>query len=1161
MPYSFLMSALSAGLPDPALPLQGYCHAPDSNTALIANGTRPADALAAGAYANAQGIPVLLVNQNNIPAATKAALAGIENTFVIGGNLVVSDDVASELDATRISGRTRNATSVEVAETLWESPENFALVNGADGIVDALAGSVLGMPILYVPSEDVNAYLNKVITGNSFGFILGGVNRISDEFLNEVQQMIEGVEEELQVESVSAIDANTISVTFEGIEEAVEIELEEALVHGENEVTFTYEDQEFTVTVEYVDPAVVELEAAITAAEEAIAALPTVEEVAIEDAEAVADAKALVEAVKALDAEAVVEGEEVIAELEAKIDELIAEEAAAQAKAEAIEAVEGLIEELPAVEDLTLEDAEAVAEARAAFEAAKEGHGVVATEVENIADLVNAENKIAELRAEEEAEELAAALAAYEEALAAVEEEDYTADSWTAYQKVVEANVVTEENTVEEINAATAAILEAQENLETELEAARRAADEAVSAYEESLLDVDKEAATEAITALKATDGSTNAEVGALEDRIAAVDKQVDSIVKVVNEAKTQFALEEALQQEPFVGYNRSNINAYEDALGEVVRNFETIDEIQEIIFLVNILEADEEDLIEVLDAAGIEELNEDLVEAYLDALENQETLQAVQEAIDDVNEAARVSQLIFDINRINGEGNMVEKLAELENEAFDALTDQQKEEVALLFIIERGETEEATPTEEVVREGYHTISGINWRLNRDINTYNALLNAVNDAGTYGDTRKALNKIGEFFDVIVNQVEWEAVYRNKGEGYQTVAEILVVLEGAEEAAVAAAEAAVAAAEEEPSQEAVDAAQVLVDKLPGSIDEEAEDYNDVKAELQDRIDAVQASLDAATLEAFKLRTIELFEGNIRSNENFTVNAEEYAAAIEAGIDAINAATTEVEAFNARIAAQNIIAEILSDENLVQRAENLANGLSQAQIDSYTVNKASADAARNAYDALPEELQEEVAPAAVAKLEAAERALAGIVESNEELEAALKGTVENIELKGTFSSFVINRDNVTITGGTVDDSGSEYGITVDGVEGVVIDDVTFRGGLRNAIRGFNAAEFTVQNSNITIGAAGTGIYVNTHYASSKVTLTALNNNITAGTGIGGTENSTIKIEGNTFNTSNEAIGLGVGVKVEDVEDLVEYLESNNTFNGAGEVKDYR
>jgi putative cell wall-binding protein len=224
------------------------------NTALIANATRPSDALAAGAYANEANVPVLLVDQDSIHPATEAALAGIENTFVIGGNLVVSDEVVSELDATRVSGRTRNATSVAVAETLWESPENFVLVNGADGIVDALAGSVLGMPILYVPSDDVDAYLDKVITANSRGLILGGVNRISDEFLNEIQQKIEGVEEELQVVSVSAINANQISVKFEGVEEAVTIDLEAALVDGENEVTFEYEGQTFTVTVSYEAP-------------------------------------------------------------------------------------------------------------------------------------------------------------------------------------------------------------------------------------------------------------------------------------------------------------------------------------------------------------------------------------------------------------------------------------------------------------------------------------------------------------------------------------------------------------------------------------------------------------------------------------------------------------------------------------------------------------------------------------------------------------------------------------------------------------------------------------------------------------------------------------------------------------------------------------------
>jgi putative cell wall-binding protein/low affinity Fe/Cu permease len=308
------------------------------NTALIANGTRPADALAAGAYANAQGIPVLLVNQNNIPAATKAALAGIENTFVIGGNLVVSDDVASELDATRISGRTRNATSVAVAETLWESPENFALVNGADGIVDALAGSVLGMPILYVPSEDVDAYLNKVITGNSFGFILGGVNRISDEFLNEVQQMIEGVEEELQVESVSAINANTISVTFEGME-PVEVTLETALVHGQTEVTFSYEEVEYTATLKeaYVDPEV-------DAAEKLAAATEAVE--VAEESELQEDLDVAMTLVEALpEGEAKDDLVARLAVVQEAIDERVAaEEALAEATEAVVVAEESLLE-------------------------------------------------------------------------------------------------------------------------------------------------------------------------------------------------------------------------------------------------------------------------------------------------------------------------------------------------------------------------------------------------------------------------------------------------------------------------------------------------------------------------------------------------------------------------------------------------------------------------------------------------------------------------------------------------------------------------------------------------------------------------------------------------------------------------------------------------
>ncbi len=56
-------------------------------------------------------------------------------------------------------------------------------------------------------------------------------------------------------------------------------------------------------------------------------------------------------------------------------------------------------------------------------------------------------------------------LTAYDAALAAVTESDYTAESWAAYQAVVDANVVTSDNLQSEVDAATAAITAAQADL------------------------------------------------------------------------------------------------------------------------------------------------------------------------------------------------------------------------------------------------------------------------------------------------------------------------------------------------------------------------------------------------------------------------------------------------------------------------------------------------------------------------------------------------------------------------------------------------------------------------------------------------------------------------------------------------------------------------
>ncbi|MBU4541371.1 MAG: hypothetical protein KJ774_09130 [Firmicutes bacterium] len=64
-------------------------------------------------------------------------------------------------------------------------------------------------------------------------------------------------------------------------------------------------------------------------------------------------------------------------------------------------------------------------------------------------------------------EKIAPDLSDYEAALAAVTEANYTKASWATYQDVVEDNVMTEDNVQSEVDAATAIILDAQEDLVT----------------------------------------------------------------------------------------------------------------------------------------------------------------------------------------------------------------------------------------------------------------------------------------------------------------------------------------------------------------------------------------------------------------------------------------------------------------------------------------------------------------------------------------------------------------------------------------------------------------------------------------------------------------------------------------------------------------------
>ncbi len=123
---------------------------PAFNAVTVVNPDSP-DASAVAGLAAARRLPVLFVNQNSIPADTRAVLNGpllVNKALVVGGAQWVSNDVAGQLPAAeRLGGADQYATSrAVVAESLQRGlPDNIAYVANGDRPVDgALLGSTVG---------------------------------------------------------------------------------------------------------------------------------------------------------------------------------------------------------------------------------------------------------------------------------------------------------------------------------------------------------------------------------------------------------------------------------------------------------------------------------------------------------------------------------------------------------------------------------------------------------------------------------------------------------------------------------------------------------------------------------------------------------------------------------------------------------------------------------------------------------------------------------------------------------------------------------------------------------------------------------------------------------------------------------------------------------
>lgn len=157
---------------------------------LVATGKSFADSLSI----SAAGLPILLVDGSKAELRTEQIefLQGLKGNKVtiIGGKNSVSEEMEATIEALigadveRISGNSRQMTSVEFAKAYFENPD-LALITYSDNFPDGLAGGPLahamGAPLL-LTKEGKEAVISAYIAENSIssGYVLGGTSSISD---------------------------------------------------------------------------------------------------------------------------------------------------------------------------------------------------------------------------------------------------------------------------------------------------------------------------------------------------------------------------------------------------------------------------------------------------------------------------------------------------------------------------------------------------------------------------------------------------------------------------------------------------------------------------------------------------------------------------------------------------------------------------------------------------------------------------------------------------------------------------------------------------------------------------------------------------------------------------------------------------------------------
>lgn len=164
---------------------------------VVANGFGFADALSIAPVAAQKGMPILLTDKVDLSQQVKDFLTNItyEKSYIVGGNAVVSDKIASKLrNVTRLGGNNRYETNAAVLNQFGdEFSYDKVYVASGQNYPDALSGSALAAlsnsPLILVGTSVDPSVMSSIKAHHdkyNNVLILGGTAVVTDAVANTV---------------------------------------------------------------------------------------------------------------------------------------------------------------------------------------------------------------------------------------------------------------------------------------------------------------------------------------------------------------------------------------------------------------------------------------------------------------------------------------------------------------------------------------------------------------------------------------------------------------------------------------------------------------------------------------------------------------------------------------------------------------------------------------------------------------------------------------------------------------------------------------------------------------------------------------------------------------------------------------------------------------